>query len=284
MTPMARYEDPPPAATAAILTTTATPELSENSRTRTGPTGSVTLRALSLLDGFLPGNAALTLTEMAKRAKLPLSTAHRLAADLTAWGALEKLGDGHFQIGARLRQIAANAPRGTLLRERCLPHLEWLAQHTGGSAMLAILEGTNLVYLEHAHGIGARFKPSVQQPPVLSTAAGRVLTAFAPRVIQEALLQQSVTAITPYTVTTTSDLRAELQRVHGQHFAVAERQVERMHTVLAAPVLDAQGSVLAALSLTVPYNSAITDTTAALREAAKRASQHTLHPTTLPNV
>ena len=47
---------------------------------------SVTSRALALLGAFDAQHRQLTLTELAARADLSLSTAHRLVAELVAWG------------------------------------------------------------------------------------------------------------------------------------------------------------------------------------------------------
>lgn len=245
-------------------------------RSGKGATGSVTLRALALLEAFLPGRNSLTLSEMAAHAGLPLSTAHRLAADLLAWGALERGETGRYQIGSKLRQVAANAPRGTLLREQCLPHLEDLAELTGYSALLAILDGAKLVYLEQAHGDGTRFKPSVQQPPTLATAAGRVLTAFAPPHLQREILGQPVMRLTPYTETSQDRLRSELDLVRRQRFAWAERQVETAHSVVATPIRGSFDTVIAAIALTVPHDSPDRGALIALCAAATRAASRSL--------
>ncbi len=60
----------------------------------------------------------LTVTELARRTGLPLTTTHRLAGELVAGGALERGEDGRYRIGLRLWEIASLAPRGLGLRER----------------------------------------------------------------------------------------------------------------------------------------------------------------------
>ena len=92
-------------------------------------TGSVTNRALRLLEAFSPDRTELTLSDLARRAGLPISTTHRLAADLVEWGALER--DDHtgkYHVGLRLWEIASLAPRGLVLRELALPVMGDLAQ------------------------------------------------------------------------------------------------------------------------------------------------------------
>ncbi|ROO87340.1 IclR-like helix-turn-helix domain-containing protein [Actinocorallia herbida] len=59
-------------------------------------------RLLDVLGAFGVEHAELSLTEIARRARLPLPTAHRLAAALVAWGALERGADGRYRVGLRL--------------------------------------------------------------------------------------------------------------------------------------------------------------------------------------
>jgi DNA-binding IclR family transcriptional regulator len=51
---------------------------------RTGP---VVARALQILGAFTPDRRSLTLSELSRHSHLPVSTAHRLASELVAWGA-----------------------------------------------------------------------------------------------------------------------------------------------------------------------------------------------------
>lgn len=240
-------------------------------------TGSVTTRALSLLDAFGPGRTSLTLSELAAHAGLPLTTTHRLAGDLAEWGALDRV-NGRYQVGAKLRQIATNAPRGNLHRELFLPQLEVLAELTGHSALLAILEGADLIYIEQAHGAETRFRPLVAQPPILAAAAGRVLAAFAPQDRRNDILSRPVPKLTPYTETSPEALRALLAKVRSDRYSVAERQVDVQHTVIATPVHGPFGDVVAAFTLIVPFSTPDYRALIALCMSASRTAARSLAP------
>src|SRR4051812_19866324 len=105
-----------------------------------GATGSVVGRALLLLQAFGPNRPAMTLSQLARHAGMPPSTAHRLLGELVEWGALERDGNGTFWVGLRLFELGALAPRGTGLRERALPYLEDLCQVTRENVQLAVRE------------------------------------------------------------------------------------------------------------------------------------------------
>ncbi|WP_433272219.1 helix-turn-helix domain-containing protein [Pseudonocardia xinjiangensis] len=50
----------------------------------------MTSKVLALLEAFSPSGGELTLSDLARRAGVSLSTAHRRAAELVEWGALER--------------------------------------------------------------------------------------------------------------------------------------------------------------------------------------------------
>ncbi|SNR83815.1 IclR helix-turn-helix domain-containing protein [Haloechinothrix alba] len=65
-------------------------------------TGPVLARALRIFSAFDTDRRAMTLSEISRQAEIPVSTVHRLVAELTAWGALERGGDGRYRVGLRL--------------------------------------------------------------------------------------------------------------------------------------------------------------------------------------
>ncbi|GAA0546520.1 IclR family transcriptional regulator [Saccharopolyspora spinosporotrichia] len=223
----------------------------------TGPTGPVTTRALTLLDCFAPTRPALTLSQLALRAGMPLSTAHRLVGELVGWGALERDADGAYCIGLRLWELGALAPRGAGLRERALPFLEDLSQITRENVQLAVREGTEVVYVERIAGSGA--------VPVLTRVGGRfaltatgvglVLLAHAPAELQDEVLAAHIDRYTELTVTDPARLRRLLADVRSNGFSISDRQVTMDAISVAAPIMDTQGQAVAAVSLVVHHGT-----------------------------
>lgn len=75
---------------------------------------SVLRRATDLLDAFDTEHPRLTLTEMARRSGLPVSTAYRMVADLVEWNALVRDGDRRYRLGPRLVELALLAGAAAL--------------------------------------------------------------------------------------------------------------------------------------------------------------------------
>lgn len=244
---------------------------------RTGP---VVARALQLLAAFTPDRPALTLSELSRHSGLPVSTAHRLAADLVAWGALERDVAGCYHIGLRLWEIGSLAPRGLGLREAALPYLEDLSQVTRENVQLAVREGTEVVFVERIAGSGA--------VPVLTRVGGRfaltatgvglVLLAYAPVEVQEQVLAGPVTRYTPRTMTAPQQIRAALADTRARGYAISDRQVTMDAVSVAAPIHDAQGEVVAAVSLVVHHGGPSLHALATLLRTSARAISRALPP------
>jgi DNA-binding IclR family transcriptional regulator len=214
---------------------------------------SVTGRVLRVLDAFTAEHPDLSLSEISRRTGLPLTTAHRLVAELAAWGALERDDHGRYRIGLRLWEVAALAPRGLGLREIAMPFLEDLYEATHENVQLAVLDGTDVVYLERISGrdavsvrtrVGGRW-------PAHATGVGLVLLAYATSDVQERYLAGTLTAFTEKTIADPVRLRRALAEVRRRGFAVSDGQVTLDALSVAAPVRGTENIVVAALSLVV---------------------------------
>lgn len=243
-----------------------------------GAVRSVTSKALALLAAFTPATPALTLSEMARRAGLSLATAHRRAAELTEWGALERGPDGRYCIGLRLWEVASLAPRGLGLREAAMPFLSDLYEVTHENVQLAVREGLEVVFVERIAGrhavpvltrVGGRFA-------LHATGVGLVLLAYAPPQVQEEVLAGPLHAFTERTITNPGRLREVLAAVRRTGYAVSDGQVTTDALSVAAPITGESGEVVAAVSLVVRAGSVPVATLEPLVQAAARGISRSL--------
>src|SRR4051812_50145824 len=102
------------------------------------PGRSVPPRARGVLDAFDAGAPRLSLSEIAERSGTPLTTAHRLLAELTAWGALTRRGDGRYAIGRKLWDLGLLAPAQPELRQVAAPFLLDVHTATRDTVHLAV--------------------------------------------------------------------------------------------------------------------------------------------------
>ncbi|MFD1535442.1 IclR family transcriptional regulator [Nonomuraea guangzhouensis] len=214
---------------------------------------SVASRVLSVLDAFSGERRRLTLSDISRRTRMPLTTAHRLVGELVSWGALERDRNGRYQIGLHLWEVAALAPRGLGLREVAMPFLEELFVATRQHVQLAVLDDLDVVYIER---ISSRDAVGVHSRvggrwPAHTTGVGLVLLAYAPRPAQERYLASPLATFTKKTIMTPDALRRVLAEVRRTGYAVSDRQVTLDAVSVAAPVRDAANEVVAALSVVV---------------------------------
>jgi DNA-binding IclR family transcriptional regulator len=213
----------------------------------------VTGRALAILDAFSAEQPQLRLVQLSRRTGLPLTTTHRLVGELARWGALERDGTGAYRIGLRLWEVASLAPRSVGLREAALPILGDLYEATHQNVQLAVLDGTDAVYIER---ISARDAVHVVtrvggRLPLHATGVGRVLLAHAPDELRERVLAGPLAAYTERTLTDPHRLRRELAEVRRTGVAITRGEIELISTSVAAPVWDGV-QVTAAVSVVVP--------------------------------
>lgn len=208
-------------------------------------------RLLAVLDAFGPGSVSLSLSDIARRSGLSLSTAHRLVHELAEWGALERDAAGRYTIGVRLLELAALAPRGLALREAAFPALDELHHRTRGNVHLGVLDGTKVVYVEAIRACATRPTKgrAGDRLPVHASGVGLVLLAHAEPEFQERVLSGPLEKLTPLTVTDPAELRRRLAQVRKDGYAVATGQITLPDVVVAAPVRDPSGAVIAAVSV-----------------------------------
>ncbi|WP_244931127.1 IclR family transcriptional regulator [Nocardioides sp. W7] len=217
------------------------------------PGTTVTGRALALIGAFDEDHRRLTLTELAVRAELPLPTAHRLVAELVAWGALARAVDGRYVVGRRLWDIGLLAPFNAGLVEVASPFLHDLYGATLATVHLAVRDGAEVLYLDRLAGhasvpvvstVGSRL-------PLHATGVGKILLAHAPADVQTQILGSDLARITPYTVTQPGTLRRQLTRAAREGWATTVEEMSLGACSVAVPIRRGT-DVVAALGMVVP--------------------------------
>ena len=133
------------------------------------------------------------------------------------------------------------------------PYLQSLTERTGESASVAVLDGTEILYVARSQTrrlmtlavtVGSRL-------PAHATSKGRVLLAFLPDAELEAYFARvGDRALHRHARSSTRrELRRILAEVRRQGWAIVDQQLEEGLCSVAAPIIDADGRVAAALSV-----------------------------------
>ena len=111
------------------------------------------------------GGQRALLTEIARLAGLPISTAHRLTSELTSWRLLERTPDGLYRAGLPLRMMAGCPDRAPTLHERAPCVLEDLAAATRSRARVGVLQELEVAYIEKQPGHGRSPRGACRDAP-----------------------------------------------------------------------------------------------------------------------
>lgn len=216
------------------------------------PGTTVTSRALSLLGAFDTEHRRLSLSALSDRAGVPLTTTHRIVADLVAFGALTRTTSGDYVIGRRMWDLGLLAPVQGGLVEKASPFLHDLYGALHATVHLAVRDGTHALYLDRVRGnlsvpilstVGSRL-------PMHATAVGKVLLAHAPADILDECLH-TLNRSTPFTITQPGTLRRQLSRAVRDGYATTSEEMSLGACSVAVPVSPG-GHVVAALGIVVP--------------------------------
>jgi DNA-binding IclR family transcriptional regulator len=243
---------------------------------RTRPGRSVTSKVVAIFAAFSPTTPQLSLNDLSRRTGLPLSTVYRLATELVEWGALERVASAGYRIGLRLWEMGSQAPRSKALNEIVLPFMQDLYVATHENVHLAVLDGHDALYVERV--TGRRSSPVRTRRggrlPLHATGVGQVLLAYAPPAFQQEVIAAGLRRYSPYTTVAPGLLRQTLARIRRNGVAVVREELTVGRISIAAPLLDAHGNALAALSLVVSATGAdVERLVPAVRTAALCASR-----------
>ncbi|WP_426565422.1 IclR family transcriptional regulator [Angustibacter sp. McL0619] len=229
-------------------------------------------RSIAVLQVFNESNRTLKLVQVARRAGLPMPTAHRLVGELTEANLLVRRRDGSYEIGEGAWRLSLLSTT-TRMRETVLPHLHDVAIATGHAVHFAVLDGPGALVVERLRSprVGATPHRPGTLLPLHCTAVGKALLAFADPELRRSVLS-SLSPFTEFTITDPALLQRQLDVI--RETAVARTLQEHLLGLwsIAVPVQSHDG-VNGAIAVVAPAVAPRTmDVIAPLRSAAAAMS------------
>jgi DNA-binding IclR family transcriptional regulator len=212
-------------------------------------------RAVSVLRALGTGSSERRVSDIAVDAELGPSTTSRLLATLEQFDLVERNPiSGLYRLGLGTLPLATMALNGHPVHRASRMVLQGLASRTELGANVGILRGADLVFLANFEGTRTprAYTQAGSIAPLHATAMGKCLISRMTGDERRSLLGQKLDAHTEYTVTSHDGLDAECETVRRVGYAVEAQERALGRSSLAAPVLDSQGSVVAAISLWGP--------------------------------
>jgi IclR family pca regulon transcriptional regulator len=232
-------------------------------------------RGLAILGCFTPKRPVLGIADIADELGMSRSTTHRYVITLVALGYLEQGPSRKYRLGLRVTDLGMAALNATGLRDHARPYLEELRQRTSFTVSLAVLDGTEILYVDRLPSFRRR-EPAVDarvhagsRQPAYCTAMGKLMLAGLPADERQTLIaSMTLGKRGPNTITAKKALREELEAIAGAGLAVNDEELAKGLYAIAAPVRNDAGETAAAVSL------AADSSTIALAELVDALSAH----------
>lgn len=223
--------------------------------TRNSTTQAVRKAALLLNCFSQGGTSSLSVTELSVETGWPKSTVSRLLAALEDAGLVRQDAvTGRYTPGLQLVALAGAALASDALYMVSHPHLLRLAEESGETANLSVLDASQLLTIDEA--------PSAQpikfsgwlgmRQPLHGSSSGKVLLAALPEERRDAILAAGLPPLASHTITDRERLLRELEQTRARGYALSVEELIPGLTSTAAPVRDHTGAVVGAISLAGP--------------------------------
>lgn len=218
----------------------------------TAETPSAVIDRVSLVLDAFDGPGRLTLAQIVRRTGLPRSSAHRMLERLVQLRWLRRSGRD-YELGMRLVELGSLAVHQDRLHKAAIPMLHELHAATGLVVHLAVLEGSDVVYMEK---VGNRLTAAIPtrvggRQPAHCAAVGKAMLAFTDEPDLEAASASTLPRRTKYSISTAAQLRAELAKVRSHGVAFDREESVPGFGCVAAPIGD-PGEAVAAVSVCGP--------------------------------
>lgn len=214
------------------------------------PPISVIGRVSAVLAALEEAPGPVGISELAARTHMAKGTIHRLVGQLVDERLLERTDDGRLALGVRLFEIGSNVPLPRTLGDAARPLMVDLHRAADRQIHLAVLDGSEVVYVEIVRG-GLTLASSVGgRLPAHATGVGKAILAYSPQAVVTERIEAGLPAMTPRTIVTPGGLARNLQDIRSEGTSYDHEESHVGVSCVAAPVFGADKRIRAAISVT----------------------------------
>ena len=211
---------------------------------------------MALLEVLSHYGPDLTLVQISDLLKLHKSTAHRLIMVLERQRLIEKNSNtGKYRLGLKLFELGTKAIAQLDLREQARPFLERAVLETGETVHLCVYDDGEVVYLDKVEPTrSVRLTSSVgRRNPAYCTAVGKAIMAFLPEdKVEVSAEKHGFHQLTRKTISSMLELKAELNKVRKQGYALDDEEHEEGVICVGAPIWGFAPQPIGAISVSGP--------------------------------
>lgn len=212
-------------------------------------------KGLQVLRLFDETSNALRLREISERTGIPMPTAFRIVATLEEEGFLDRSDDGLLHPGVAVLTLGSAALRGSGVVEASERPLRTLAQATGETVNLGVLQGDRVLYLariRNADIVTANIQVGSTLPAVY-TSMGKLLLAYLPSAEVTRRIGRSpfASGFGPNAVGSRAEFDAQLAEIRAQGYAIQDQELAGGLRSVSVPVYGSGADPVAAINVAV---------------------------------
>ncbi len=240
------------------------------------------VHGLSILSLYCEGAQVIGIGEMAQRLGLHRSTTSRLAATLSACAYLERADTaGRYRLGPRVLELGVLASQGRNLRAIAVEELSGLVERYGETAHLGMLDAGQarmIAVVDGWHSVRHHSAIGKLSPAHCSSLGKALLAGLSKRALRDLYPDEEAFARpTTKSIHSLPELERELALIRERGYSVDDEELELGLRCVGAPVVDAFGTFVAAVSVSGPsarvQGRVVDELAREIRAAAERISR-----------
>jgi IclR family transcriptional regulator, KDG regulon repressor len=246
---------------------------------RNSPTYRVSMAAaaVEVLEAFKCSSEMLTLADIARCTSVSKPTIFRILHTLQHLGYVQRdIDSGRYFLSLKILEFAKYVRRANTFRLWALPYMRRLMKQFDLIVNLAIREGGSVSYVEIITPASSQHVPPRigATARLHSTALGKAIASYLPEAeVREVIKKHGMSSVTPHTITDIPVFLSELEHVRKQGYAEDNQENLLGIVCLAAPIRDATGKSIGAISVTSTPQLFTAKRKTEVAEALKRLGQ-----------
>jgi DNA-binding IclR family transcriptional regulator len=234
-------------------------------------------RMMHLIDSLVRHPSPANLKQLALETGLHPSTAHRILAVMVENRLVDRIEPGTYRLGIRLLELGNLVRMRLNVRQEALPFMQALHEEIRETVNLSVRQGDEVVYVERVSSNGQMMRV-VQavgtRAPLHATSVGKVFLAADGVEAAQAYAQRvGLARLTDHTLTDPDILARELEEVRIAGHAIDREEAEKGVSCIAAGIRDAEGQLVAGLSVSAPSDRLDEAWAVRIRNAAEHISR-----------
>jgi DNA-binding IclR family transcriptional regulator len=213
-------------------------------------------KGLSLLARICDAASPPRFVDLLRDTGMPKATLHRMLGALLAHRLIAL--DPHDQtyvVGLRALEMAQRSWEGMDLRRAAAEEIQWLGEKTGDTVHLAVLDETEVVYVDKVESRQPirMFSAVGKRGPLYCTGVGKAMAAFLDEAERSRIAERlAIRKFTPNTVASRAAFLRHLEEIRARGYALDLEEHELGIRCAAAPIFNHRGEVVGGVSVTAP--------------------------------